>query len=137
MPELVRFQKVEAGEAAWAADLLQLAARPRNILGANQRVAASAFSIDSSARALLRLYSEGTSFLINFVSNLPKNLRSGGFSAMNAAAFSAISRFEASHYVGPINPPVILWQKALSKLCAWLAHRVLFFLLPAQAGGDC
>jgi hypothetical protein len=37
--------------------------------------------------------------LINFVSNLPKNLRSGEFSAMNAAAFSAISRSEASHYV--------------------------------------
>jgi len=60
VPELVRFQKVEAGEAAWAADLLQLAARRPNIPGANQRVAASAFSIDSSARALLRLYSEGT-----------------------------------------------------------------------------
>lgn len=59
VPELVHFQKVEAGEAAWAADLLQLAARPQNILAANQRVAASAFSIDSSARALLRLYSEG------------------------------------------------------------------------------
>jgi glycosyltransferase involved in cell wall biosynthesis len=60
MPELVRFQKVEAGEAAWAADLLQLAARPKNILGANRRVAASAFSIHSSAAALFRLYSEGT-----------------------------------------------------------------------------
>jgi glycosyltransferase involved in cell wall biosynthesis len=60
VPELVRFQKVEAGEAAWAADLLQLAARPQNILGANQKVAASAFSIDSSTRALLRLYSKGT-----------------------------------------------------------------------------
>jgi glycosyltransferase involved in cell wall biosynthesis len=60
VPELVRFQKVEAGEAAWAADLLQLAAQPHNIRDANQRVAASAFSIDSSARALLRLYSEGT-----------------------------------------------------------------------------
>jgi glycosyltransferase involved in cell wall biosynthesis len=59
VPELVHFQKVEAGEAAWAADLLQLAARPPNILAANQRVAASAFSIDGSARALLRLYSEG------------------------------------------------------------------------------
>jgi glycosyltransferase involved in cell wall biosynthesis len=59
VPELVHFQKVEAGEAAWAADLLQLAARPQNILAANQRVAASAFSIDGSARALLRLYSEG------------------------------------------------------------------------------
>jgi len=53
--------------------------------------------------------------LINFVSNLPKNLRSGGFSAMNSAAFIAISGSEASHYVGPINPRVVLWQKALSK----------------------
>jgi glycosyltransferase EpsF len=60
VPELVRFQKVEAGEAAWAADLLRLAARPQNIRGANQKVAASAFSIDNSAGALLRLYSEGT-----------------------------------------------------------------------------
>jgi glycosyltransferase involved in cell wall biosynthesis len=53
--------------------------------------------------------------LINFVSNLLKNLRSGGFSAMNAAAFAAIDGFEASYYIGPINPPMILWQKALSK----------------------
>jgi glycosyltransferase involved in cell wall biosynthesis len=60
VPELVRFQKVEAGEAAWAAVLLQLAARPRNILEANKGVAASAFSIERSASALLRLYSEGT-----------------------------------------------------------------------------
>jgi len=34
---------------------------------------------------------------------------------MNAAAFSVISSFETSRYVGPINPPVVLWQKALSK----------------------
>jgi len=54
--------------------------------------------------------------LINFVSNLPKNLRSGGFSAMNAAAFSAISSLETSRYIGPINPPVVLWQKTLSKV---------------------
>jgi glycosyltransferase involved in cell wall biosynthesis len=60
VPELVRFQRVEAGEAVWAADLLQLAARSQKILGANQRVAASAFSIDTSSRALLRLYREGT-----------------------------------------------------------------------------
>jgi glycosyltransferase involved in cell wall biosynthesis len=53
--------------------------------------------------------------LINFISNLPRDLRSGGFSAMNTAAFSAISTFETSCYVGPINPPVILRQKALSK----------------------
>jgi hypothetical protein len=60
VPELVQFQQVEAGEAVWADDLLQLAKRPSDILGANQKVAASAFSISSSADALLRLYSEGT-----------------------------------------------------------------------------
>lgn len=58
--ELVRFQKVEAGEAAWAADLLQLATQRQNSSEANQRVAASAFSIDRSAHALLQLYSRGT-----------------------------------------------------------------------------
>ena len=51
--------EVEAGAAEWAADLLDLAARPRDMLSANQRVAASAFSIDSSSGALLRLYGEG------------------------------------------------------------------------------
>jgi glycosyltransferase involved in cell wall biosynthesis len=60
VPELVRFQKVEAGEVAWAADLLQLAAQRENISEANHKVAASAFSIDRSARALLQLYSQGT-----------------------------------------------------------------------------
>jgi glycosyltransferase involved in cell wall biosynthesis len=35
---------------------------------------------------------------------------------MNAAAFSAISTCESSHYVGPINPPAVLLQKAWSKL---------------------
>ena len=59
VPNLVRFQQVEAGETIWAADLFQLAAQPRNISGANQSVSESAFSIDISARALLRLYSEG------------------------------------------------------------------------------
>jgi glycosyltransferase involved in cell wall biosynthesis len=39
---------------------------------------------------------------------------------MNAAAFSVLSRFEASNYVGPINPPVTLWRKVLSK-CLRLA----------------
>jgi glycosyltransferase involved in cell wall biosynthesis len=34
---------------------------------------------------------------------------------MNAAAYSAINRLETSYYVGPIDSPVILWQKALSK----------------------
>jgi glycosyltransferase involved in cell wall biosynthesis len=59
VPELVRFQRVEAGEAAWAADLLQLAIQHRNIPAANQRVAASFFAIEKSARALFQLYSKG------------------------------------------------------------------------------
>lgn len=53
--------------------------------------------------------------MINFISNLPKDLRSGGFSAMNVAAYSAITALEPTRYVGPINPPVILAEKALSK----------------------
>ena len=53
--------------------------------------------------------------MINFVSNLPQNLRSGGFSAINAAAFAALSKSYVVNYAGPINPPVIVWQKALSK----------------------
>ena len=59
VPQLVRFQKLEAGAAQWAADLLQLAAQHRNIPSANQRVAASDFAIENSAHALFQLYSEG------------------------------------------------------------------------------
>src|SRR4029077_637262 len=55
-PELVRFKEVEEGGVAWADELLQLAGQPRDILAANQRVAASAFAIENSAQALLRLY---------------------------------------------------------------------------------
>jgi glycosyltransferase involved in cell wall biosynthesis len=54
--------------------------------------------------------------LINFVSNLPKDFRSGGFSALNTAAFGALSKFCTVHYAGPINPSIFLLQKALSKL---------------------
>jgi glycosyltransferase involved in cell wall biosynthesis len=53
--------------------------------------------------------------VINFISNLPKELRSGGFSAMNAAAFAGLSKQHALNYVGPIDPPVAPWEKALSK----------------------
>jgi glycosyltransferase involved in cell wall biosynthesis len=65
--------------------------------------------------------------LINFVSNLPENLTSGGFSAMNAAAFSAISRSESSCYVGPIDPGVISWQKVLSKFRRAAGFQGAFF----------
>jgi len=53
--------------------------------------------------------------MINFVSNLPKDLWTGGFSAMNAAASSVISNFQPTHYVGPLNPPGVFWEKAVSK----------------------
>ena len=70
--------------------------------------------------------------MINFVSNLPRNLRSGGFSAMNAAACSAISKFETVHYVGPINPSVILWQKATSKFRRVAGSQGSFFFFSEQ-----
>jgi glycosyltransferase involved in cell wall biosynthesis len=53
--------------------------------------------------------------VINFISNLPHNLRSGGFSAMNAAALAALRTVHDVHYTGPINPRVVTWQKAMSK----------------------
>jgi glycosyltransferase involved in cell wall biosynthesis len=56
--ELVRFKDVEDGVAAWADDLLQLAGQPRDMQDANQRVAASAFAIEKSSRALVKLYSK-------------------------------------------------------------------------------
>lgn len=61
--------------------------------------------------------------MINYVSNLPADLRSGGFSAMNAAAHEALRKGHEVYYAGPINPPVETWRKGLSKLrrMAWLA----------------
>jgi glycosyltransferase EpsF len=57
--ELVRFRDVEDGAALWADDLLSLAARPRDVSRSNAQVGASAFSIEHSSGALLRLYAEG------------------------------------------------------------------------------
>lgn len=58
--------------------------------------------------------------MINFISNLPRDLRTGGFSAMNVAAYEALrERFDV-HFAGPINPPTILTEKITSK-----ARRVL------------
>jgi glycosyltransferase involved in cell wall biosynthesis len=53
--------------------------------------------------------------LINFVSNLPRDLRSGGFSALNAVACEAISKSNSVNYAGPTNPPPNLRQKLISK----------------------
>jgi len=60
VPELVQFLRVEDGEKQWATDLLRLVAGRGSVSDANQRVAASAFSIEHSAGALLQLYSQGT-----------------------------------------------------------------------------
>jgi len=70
--------------------------------------------------------------LINFVSNLPRDLRSGGFSAMNVAALSALSKVEDLRYVGPIDPPVIMWQKALSKFLRLAGLPGAFFFFSQQ-----
>ena len=59
VPDLVRFQQVDEGQAAWASAVLDLASRERQVHRPNEMVAASAFAIDNSSRALLRLYGEG------------------------------------------------------------------------------
>jgi glycosyltransferase involved in cell wall biosynthesis len=59
VPELVHFEPLERSAAEWAAALLQHASRPRDIVTANQSVAASPFSIENSARALIKLYTQG------------------------------------------------------------------------------
>jgi glycosyltransferase EpsF len=61
VPELVRFQTVEAGQRQWADELLRHVAQRRNVADANRRVAASAFAIENSARSLLMLYSNAAS----------------------------------------------------------------------------
>jgi glycosyltransferase EpsF len=58
VPELVHFLRVEEGEKQWASEVLRLSTG-RPVEDANQRVAASAFSLDQSAAALLDLYSNG------------------------------------------------------------------------------
>lgn len=65
--------------------------------------------------------------MINFISHLEPNLRSGGFSAMNSAALSALSAYSAIHYVGPINPTIERWRKVLSKAIRLAGARGDFF----------
>jgi glycosyltransferase involved in cell wall biosynthesis len=65
--------------------------------------------------------------VINFVSNLPKNLRSGGFSALNVAAHSALSKVDRVHYVGPINPRSPLVERVMSKALRVAGGRGDFF----------
>lgn len=65
--------------------------------------------------------------MINFISNLPIGLRSGGFSAMNVAAYDALSKLEAIHYVGPISPPPFIVEKIRSKVLRTCGAKGDFF----------
>lgn len=58
--------------------------------------------------------------MIRFFSNLPEGLRSGGFSAMNAAAYTALASAWPVTYTGPINPPV----RTAAKIAASLLRRI-------------
>jgi hypothetical protein len=59
IPQLVRFESLEADPEVWTRALEELAARPRDVTAANRRVGASPFSITRSAEAMLRLYRDG------------------------------------------------------------------------------
>jgi glycosyltransferase involved in cell wall biosynthesis len=61
VPELMRFESLERGEAEWAAALLAHASQPRNVTSANRRVASSPFAVENSADALLKIYEHGLS----------------------------------------------------------------------------
>jgi glycosyltransferase involved in cell wall biosynthesis len=60
IPELVKFLAIELGEERWATEVLRIIADVKRVPDANERVAASAFSIRHSADALLQLYTHGT-----------------------------------------------------------------------------
>lgn len=53
--------------------------------------------------------------MINFISNVPPGLRSGGVTARNAGAIRAISAVDTLHYAGPIDPPIFMTEKIASK----------------------
>ncbi len=63
---------------------------------------------------------------INFISNLPRGLRSGGFSAMNAAAFHALECHADVHFGDPISPPVNRPRQLLSRVLRELGVRGRF-----------
>jgi glycosyltransferase EpsF len=54
--DLVRFRGLEAPAAVWADDIFELISQPRDVAGANKRVAESPFAIAQSAAFLLDLY---------------------------------------------------------------------------------
>lgn len=65
--------------------------------------------------------------MINYISNLPADLRSGGFSAMNVAAMSAMKTLGDIRYVGPVNPASTLVERAASKALRTIGGQGAFF----------
>jgi glycosyltransferase involved in cell wall biosynthesis len=59
VPQLVRFQSLDAMPSRWASDALELTAHTIDAASANQQVTESAFAIERSADALVALYREG------------------------------------------------------------------------------
>jgi glycosyltransferase involved in cell wall biosynthesis len=59
VPDLVRFVDLAAEPETWAEALLALAAVPRRTAEANRQVAASAFAVENSAKAMADLYRSG------------------------------------------------------------------------------
>jgi glycosyltransferase involved in cell wall biosynthesis len=57
---------------------------------------------------------------LNYISNIDLQDISGGFSAMNAVAYEALSEIADVNYVGPISPQLDLLPKAISKLERYL-----------------
>jgi glycosyltransferase involved in cell wall biosynthesis len=70
--------------------------------------------------------------MINFISNLPQDLRSGGFSAMNVAALETVRKCGEVHYVGPINPGVSLYRKVVSKALRTFGRPGEFFFFSRE-----
>ena len=64
---------------------------------------------------------------MNFISNLPLQEISGGFSGVNAAVYEALTEIAEVHYVGPVNPPVSSAARLISKLKRSAGQQGKFF----------
>ena len=117
IPELVRFLDLDAGVGVWRDELLAMVRAPRVDRGRGQSAGGGLAVRDRPLRGAPRraLPVRRRSLLINFISHLPRELRSGGFSAVGAASCDALSTRHELAYVGPVDPPAINGQKAFSK----------------------
>jgi glycosyltransferase involved in cell wall biosynthesis len=65
--------------------------------------------------------------VVNYVTNLPLEEISGGISGMNRAAHDALAGFAELPYIGPVNPPVTLTAKVISKATRLLGGKGRFY----------